>query len=313
LASLPAQAQSDAPVGVRAAGMGGAFTAVADDASAVFWNPAGLASGSYFSLVADYNTLETSEDAPARRDRSGLTLAMGTPPFGLSYYQTSVVTQNTPRHGSESNIPVPGHLERLVAHNVGVTLVQSITRSIAVASTVKWVHGVASSTPAGSSVPFDSADELTSEGSDKFDADFGVMMAASGLKAGLSVRNAFEPSFDAAGGGPPIELDRRIRAGVSMTLAPSLILAADYDFTKTRTSGGRWRDAAFGVESHWTRRLWGRAGFHWNTAGDGAPSAPIGSAGASFVVYGSIIADGQVSFGSSDGDRGWGVAARIVF
>jgi hypothetical protein len=30
-------------IGARAAGMGGAFVAVADDASAVFWNPAGLA------------------------------------------------------------------------------------------------------------------------------------------------------------------------------------------------------------------------------------------------------------------------------
>jgi hypothetical protein len=31
------------PIGARATGMGGAFVAVADDASAVFWNPAGVA------------------------------------------------------------------------------------------------------------------------------------------------------------------------------------------------------------------------------------------------------------------------------
>ena len=40
------------PSGSRAAGMGGAFVAVADDASAVYWNPAGFAAGSFFSLVA---------------------------------------------------------------------------------------------------------------------------------------------------------------------------------------------------------------------------------------------------------------------
>ena len=31
------------PVGARAVGMGGAFVAVADDASSLYWNPAGIA------------------------------------------------------------------------------------------------------------------------------------------------------------------------------------------------------------------------------------------------------------------------------
>jgi hypothetical protein len=37
--------------GARATGMGGAFTAVSDDATAVFWNPAGLAMSSGFKLT----------------------------------------------------------------------------------------------------------------------------------------------------------------------------------------------------------------------------------------------------------------------
>ena len=40
-------------VGMRALGMGGAFVAVADDASATYWNPAGLVTGSVFSAVAE--------------------------------------------------------------------------------------------------------------------------------------------------------------------------------------------------------------------------------------------------------------------
>ena len=43
-------------VGARAISLSGAFTAVADDASAVFWNPAGLArlTGNQMFLSADY-------------------------------------------------------------------------------------------------------------------------------------------------------------------------------------------------------------------------------------------------------------------
>src|SRR4029078_385868 len=68
------------PVGVRAAGMGGGVTAVADDASAVYWNPGGLASGAFFGLTIDYNT--------ADRGSAG-TIALATPPLGLSYYRTA--------------------------------------------------------------------------------------------------------------------------------------------------------------------------------------------------------------------------------
>ena len=49
----PAAAQQFEIVGTRAAGMGGAFVAVADDSSATYWNPAGLALGHMFSLVVD--------------------------------------------------------------------------------------------------------------------------------------------------------------------------------------------------------------------------------------------------------------------
>src|SRR3954447_13844517 len=93
IASSPgaaAFAQSEPPVGVRATGMGGAFVAVADDASAVFWNPAGLASGSYFSVALDDNRLETPSDSSFPHRRSAFMLAIGAPALGVSYFSTTV-------------------------------------------------------------------------------------------------------------------------------------------------------------------------------------------------------------------------------
>ncbi|MDI6870157.1 MAG: hypothetical protein QME79_02150 [Bacillota bacterium] len=48
LAAVPAQA---ADLGARAMGMGGAYVALANDASAVYWNPAGLSEVSWVSLT----------------------------------------------------------------------------------------------------------------------------------------------------------------------------------------------------------------------------------------------------------------------
>src|SRR3954454_20371338 len=84
----PAGAQTFDTVGARAAGMGGAFVAVADDASAAYWNPAGFAAGSYFSLVLDRNSAELDPSSNgAATNQSGFLLALGMPALGISYYR----------------------------------------------------------------------------------------------------------------------------------------------------------------------------------------------------------------------------------
>ena len=47
----PAAAQPFEVVGMRALGMGGAFVAVANDSSATWWNPAGLAAGPFVDVA----------------------------------------------------------------------------------------------------------------------------------------------------------------------------------------------------------------------------------------------------------------------
>src|SRR5213593_358339 len=77
----PAEAKSAEAVGVRAQGMAGAFTAVADDATAAWWNAAGLAGGSYFSAVLEYGRLTEASDTSVK----GVSIAF--PALGLSYYR----------------------------------------------------------------------------------------------------------------------------------------------------------------------------------------------------------------------------------
>src|SRR5262249_61422283 len=119
LPPAPARAQGDPPVGVRAAGMAGAFTAVADDATAPAWNPAGLASGSYFSLAIDGNRFA---------HQSALFAGMSTPPLGVSYWRTATAELNNSRN-------------TLVAHNFGVSLVQSLgDTGVPIATTLELVR-----------------------------------------------------------------------------------------------------------------------------------------------------------------------------
>ena len=56
-ASLGAAPSEQVPTGPRAIAMGGAFSAVADDASALFWNPAGLALIGHQEIAGNYADL----------------------------------------------------------------------------------------------------------------------------------------------------------------------------------------------------------------------------------------------------------------
>src|SRR5688572_18945412 len=77
---LPLIAQTFGGVGSRAEGMGGAFVAVADDASAVYWNPAGIATGATFDLQV------------SKGNESGVFIGAALPVLGASYYKTRDMT-----------------------------------------------------------------------------------------------------------------------------------------------------------------------------------------------------------------------------
>jgi hypothetical protein len=322
--SPPASAQSFDAVGTRAAGMSGAFVAVADDASAVYWNPGGLAAGAYFSLLLDRTEASTSpEGQPSAGSRSAFLLSLSAPALGISYYRLRATSLNPPDLTVPPALgrPVAGpgeiRLQTLVTHHAGATLVQSITDGVAVGASLKLIRGIAAS----AFVDDRDRDALLGEGAgllgratNKFDADVGVMATAGRFRLGLTVRNLVEPEFETANGDRPIVLERQARAGLAVIPVQDWVVAADFDLVRTRGPLGDVRDAAFGAEGRVTRRAFARAGLRFNTLGaEPAGRAPSASIGASYALRGSILVDAQVTAGSERSARGWGVAARFVY
>ena len=125
-------------VGERALGMGGAFVAVADDATAVAWNPAGLATGRLAGMTIGWHQLQlgNQDAAPSpgdRRQRATLT-SFGTLPLGLSLGTLNVSEVFTASDGSLAT--------RTFHANVwGVSLLQTVFPDVVVGGTVKLIRG----------------------------------------------------------------------------------------------------------------------------------------------------------------------------
>ena len=320
-------AGAQAPLGTRASGMGGAFVGVADDASAVYWNPAGLATGAIVSFLVTFADEKSAPDdgqaVPGER-HTGKMVALSLPPIGLAYYQvgtygTSVVGPAVT--GLSSREEVRRSVQALTTSTVGVSLLQSLTDHIVVAATPKLVRGGAargfsSAWPAVDAL--DAASDLERTSDTTFDVDAAVMIAVERLRLGLVARHLTTPSFAVAGGGGAgdgeIELSREVRAGVGWGSAwpgnSRLSLSVDGDLTRRVTPFGDRRDVAAGVETWWRNRTIAlRAGARRSTVGE-ARSAVTG--GATYAVRPSMFVEGHLAAGDR-GERGWSVGIRAGF
>jgi hypothetical protein len=203
-----------------------------------------------------------------------------------------------------------------VTHHIGGTVVQSVTDTIAVGATVKLVRGAA----AIADVRDRDRKGLLADGVDlpgrsttRLDADLGIVAAAGPLRAGLTVRNVREPEFP-TGSGESLTLERQVRGGLALLVAPGWTVAADLDLRKTSGPFGPMRDAAFGTEARLARRAVVRGGVRFNTTAGSLPGrAPSASAGGSYAIRAGVHVDAQVTAGGERAMRGWGVAARFVY
>jgi hypothetical protein len=303
---LAVAAQPFESVGSRAAGMGGAFVAVSDDASAAYWNPAGFASGAFLSLVLDRTTATVNPpDRGGAGSHSGYLIALGAPPIGLSYYRVRHTGVTAGASGPDVR------LDSVVTHHTGATLVQSIGPGVAVGATLKLVRGIASSAVRlDSEALLSEAEELAGKRSTTFDADLGVMASLSRFKAGLTVRNLTQPAFETVDEGLSLRLERQVRAGVALLPLPGWIVAADVDLMQTAGPRGAVRHLAAGTEGRLGRKAFIRGGLRVNTVGDRMPAVSVG---ASYAALRSLLVDAHLISGSEHTSRGWGIAARLGY
>jgi hypothetical protein len=293
-------------VGARALGMGGAFVGVADDATAVIWNPAGLASGQPFGATIEWDRFQYGNGGdPARAGalrRSGSFGSLGTWPLGLSYgtFRTTTIVQ-----APDDALAV----QSLKSQYFGVTVLQTLVDGLVIGSTLKYVRGTATSGP----IDGLTVDDVLDHGSDidaaargTFDLDLGLMADLRRVRVGWTMRNVREPEFRTAAG-IAIPLKRQARLGLAVLPTDGLTLAMDVDLDTADLADGLRRMMAIGGESRLGPRAVVRAGVRWSLEG---PRHPTTSAGASVAVRPGLWLDGFYSQGRGGEDRGFGIALR---
>jgi len=330
LPARPVRAQIFESVGTRAQGMAGAFVAVADDATATWWNPAGLAGGAYFSVILEHGETTDPEHpasaGPADRNTS-TSFAAVFPALGLSYYHLRVSeigpfsSSNAPAGAvRQDQGPAEVALRSTTTSQFGVSIGQSIGGVLVVASTLRLVTaGAAAAVTPEAGGLLDKADDLETSTETHGDLDLGAMLMLSRhARAGITVKHVAEPSF--GDGDSRVVLDRQARAGVALLagqhgVLDNAILAFDADLDATDTATGGAKHLALGAEGWFYRRLFGlRGGVSKNRVGLEGRST---SAGASLAITRSrsisTYVDGAMTFGNDRSRDGWNVSVRLTF
>ena len=307
LVPAAAAAQIFEVASARPMGMAGAFVAVANDANAVFWNPAGLSAGPPISVTVGWDRLRFGNpDSPAAigssEDRNQLT-SVAALPLGVSYghLHWARVVGVTP--GGQ---PI---VQSLRMHQVGGTIAQTLYQGVVVGATFKWLRGQLTAAETEGISIGDSLDEAFDrkvEADNAFDMDIGALVNFGPVNVGYTLKNALQPTF-VGPAGIEIQLKRRSRLGISVMPADGLTLAFDVDLDTADPLVGVRRMMAFGGEIDLGTRTALRGGVRWTRGGD--ERRFVASAGASLAIKPGYWIDGYAIYSETD-DRGFGVAFR---
>jgi hypothetical protein len=298
--------------------MAGAFVAVANDSSATWWNPSGLAAGPFLDIALARVVSTDDDQIPAYHGRV-TSFALGTPPFGFSYYRlriteispsTSTGSGPAGREEEEADLPV----RSLSVHQIGATILQTVLPGVHVGTTLKYLRGTVAAGTGDAGPPVSELLDIAADlpggpAESRFDLDAGVLAVAGPVRVGAMVRNIREPEFDA------MRLPRQVRIGAAFDAEAAgsvpLIVALDGDVTRYRTPTGERRVIALGAEQ-WVlgRRIGLRAGARFNTVDRKERTA---TGGVSVAVRSGLYLDGHIAGSDNAGEAGWGAAVRVSF
>jgi hypothetical protein len=289
-APLTVCAQRFDDVGARAQGMAGAFVAVSNDATATWWNPAGLATAlSFVDLTAEIDQHGTRA------------VAVGFPSLGVSYYHRNI-SQIQPSNSTEpgtsgrqdlgaagSGLP---SAESDGVGQLGVTVGQSLGSHLVIGSTLK-IEWAKSNT--------------------RGDLDVGAMATLGLVRLGIVMRDVTAPEFGS--GTDTLALARRARAGVAV-LSPSstlhpFVVDVDADLNTAIVDGHEERDLSAGAETWiFNGRIGVRGGVGKNTANEGGS---FGAVGLSVAPYPRFFVEGFVTRGEGGIRNRWGIDLRLTY
>jgi hypothetical protein len=292
--------------GERALGMGGAFVAVADDASSAHWNPAGLATGAPAGMTVGWLRAGTARgDDPAAagtRRLRGTYTSLGTLPLGISYGTFKLTALGEGVDGGLS-------ASTLRTSQFGVTILQSVADGLVVGSTVRYLRGDVVTAPfEGGSVDdaLSLTDDLEGKRSGSFDLDLGAMADMRRVRVGLTLKNLRSPTFgDVAI--RRITLPRQTRLGVALLPTDGLTIALDMDLETVDLLDDPHRMVAIGGEARLAQRLLARSGVRWSIEG---ARRFVAAAGMSVSIRRGLWLDGHYTQNRRGDDREFGVALR---
>jgi len=266
---------AQAQIGARAIAMGGAFVGLADDVSATYWNPAGLAF--LPGAGATYGGALNNRDGVAFSDFAAYVTPFDeTSTIGLSYAR--------------------GVVESVSAYDLSFEWTQSLwwvsyayraTNSTGIGLNVRWINDDVTASDEGLPVEM------------SVDTDLGVDVAAyhqvsERISVGLMVTNLNEPELRIAVAGEPEgkgNISREYTPGVAMRFPEQgLIVVADiHDVTDVVEAGIRVGAEKAFPRDQYTLAL--RAGYHGN-----AHAVTLGGG----IHYGDWTADIAVLGGDFD-------------